>query len=357
MAYAYSGNKWASYDNPTTIAMKVDYIIQQKLGGYIICIDQDSNHELGKAASDRTMATYPIVPSKGGGVILLSSGYTKPCEDSEGTQFMMRSLKNKLEYAQRNNMKLVYNQGTWKGKMTQMWAKVFILKNTMIHHPEVEWILWMDADAFITDLSFKIPFEAYRQFNLVVPGFWRCLYEDSIPFHNRPEWTCINAGVFLIRNCAWSLHMLDLWSKYSDPAKAVEYGRFFSKVQRGRAEGQPSNDQSALVYLLHSQPDKIASMTYFEESYKLHGFWGDIVTHYEEWMSKAGPRLAWEEKNRPAFVTHFVGCKICGGKGSTYDKDECSRNINRALNFGDNQALLPFNMSHVNLLSPDLHEL
>jgi xyloglucan 6-xylosyltransferase len=47
-------------------------------------------------------------------------------------------------------------------------------------------------------------------------------------------------------------------------------------------------------------------------------------------------------------VTHFVGCKPCGGDNGTYEPDErCQhRGMERALNFANDQILKLYGFEH-----------
>ncbi|GJN24833.1 hypothetical protein PR202_gb12600 [Eleusine coracana subsp. coracana] len=87
------------------------------------------------------------------------------------------------------------------------------------------------------------------------------------------------------------------------------YGKVLAQALSDR-EAYEADDQSALVYLLVTQPDRWKEKTFLESSYDLHGFWVDIVDRYEEMRRKGKSGLGdhwWP------LVTHFVGCKPCGG--------------------------------------------
>ena len=48
-------------------------------------------------------------------------------------------------------------------------------------------------------------------------------------------------------------------------------------------------------------------------------------------------------------VTHFVGCKPCGGQYASYDAARCRRGMERALNFADDQILRLYGFEHESL--------
>jgi len=89
--------------------------------------------------------------------------------------------------------------------MNSYWAKLPAVKAAMIAHPEAEWIWWVDSDALFTDMDFTPPWRRYKEHNLVVHGWPGVIYNDR-------SWTALNAGVFLIRNCQWSMELIDTWT-------------------------------------------------------------------------------------------------------------------------------------------------
>jgi xyloglucan 6-xylosyltransferase len=102
-------------------------------------------------------------------------------------------------------MEMFYNTADLDHLMTGFWTKLPLLRNMMLAHPEVEWLWWMDSDAMFTDMSFQVPLEKYQSYNLVLHGFNDSVYKNK-------SWTGLNTGSFLIRNCQWSLDLLDAWS-------------------------------------------------------------------------------------------------------------------------------------------------
>ena len=50
------------------------------------------------------------------------------------------------------------------------WLKYPLLQRNMADRPDVEWFLWLDTDTLVTDLSFEIPFDKYRGFDMVFSG-------------------------------------------------------------------------------------------------------------------------------------------------------------------------------------------
>jgi xyloglucan 6-xylosyltransferase len=225
-------------------------------------------------------------------------------------------------------------------EMAGFWAKLPLIRKLMLGHPQVEWIWWMDSDAMFTDMLFEVPLEKYEKHNLVMHGF------DELVFKEK-SWTGLNTGSFLIRNCQWTLDLLDAWAPMGPKGTIRDKaGALLAKALKGRPNFE-ADDQSALVYLLVTQTDEWADKVFLENSYYLHGYWAILVDHYEEMMEKYHPGLG---DHRWPFVTHFVGCKPCSKVGD-YSVDRCLTQMERAFNFGDNQILEMLGFKHRSLIS------
>jgi len=137
--------------------------------------------------------------------LLVTGSQPTSCENPEGDHFLLKSIKNKLDYARLHNMEIFYNMAHLDQEMAGFWAKLPLLRKLMLTNPAVEWIWWMDSDALFTDMSFEVPLEKYENFNLVLHGFDDKVYRQKL-------WTGLNTGSFFIRNCQWSLDLLDAWA-------------------------------------------------------------------------------------------------------------------------------------------------
>ncbi|KAL3680811.1 hypothetical protein R1sor_023767 [Riccia sorocarpa] len=272
-------------------------------------------------------------------ILMVSGSQPKPCDNPKGDYFILKNLKNKVDYCRLHNIDIFYNTAQLDMKMSGFWSKLPLLRALMLSHPEVEWFWWMDSDAFFTDMKFQLPLDSYENYNMVVHGWYDMIYEKK-------SWVGLNTGSFLIRNCQWSLDLLDAWAPYGPVGKPREAaGQLFAKYLDGRRKFE-SDDQSALIYLLLSQKDKWSEKTYLEHSYFLHGYWVILVENFEKMMEKYHPGLGDE---RWPFVTHFVGCKPCHGSSGDYAADRCAKQMERAFNFADNQVLEAYGYVHPSL--------
>ncbi|MCO5603430.1 hypothetical protein L7F22_057580 [Adiantum nelumboides] len=185
-------------------------------------------------------------------------------------------------------------------------------------------------------MTFKLPMEKYEQYNLVLHGWNEEVY-------NKKSWVGLNAGVFLIRNCQWSLDFMEAWAAFGENQKVRdEIGKVFSKflTKRPVFEG---DDQAALVYILNTQKKMWEEKVFLENSYCLHGYWEAIVDRYEKLMESSHAGYG---DDRWPFVTHFVGCKPCGEKAI---EGRCVKQMERAFNFADNQVLQYYGYEHKHL--------
>jgi len=272
--------------------------------------------------------------------LLVTGSQPNPCDNPVGDHYLLKSIKNKIDYCRLHDIEIFYNVAHLDQEMAGYWSKLPLMRKLMLAHPEVEWIWWMDSDAMFTDMVFELPIEKYKDYNLVVHG-----YKEQI--YNKKNWVGLNTGSFLLRNCQWSLDLLDAWAPMGPKGTVrVEAGKLLTQTLEGRPEFE-ADDQSALIYLLLTQNELWSNQVFLEESYYLHGYWVSIVERYEELMEKYHPGYG---DHRWPFVTHFVGCKPCGSYGD-YAVERCLNQMERAFNFADNQILDIYGFHHNSLES------
>ncbi|XAR51380.1 Xyloglucan 6-xylosyltransferase [Bertholletia excelsa] len=320
---------------------------------------------------------HPIFASGGNERILLLTGsQPSPCENPSGDHLLLRLFKNKVDYCRIHGYDIYYGNSFLHPKMTSFWAKLPLIRAAMLAHPEAEWIWWIDSDAVFTDMEFKLPLRRYSDHNLVVHGSPQEIYEKR-------SWVAVNAGVFLIRNCQWSMDFMRVWARMGPQSPDFEKWGPIQKSALPNKLCPGSDDQSGLIYLLLKERETWADKVYIEGEYYLHGYWleivgtlGNITETYERMekevrtLRRRHPEVAVEgyaaaretylrkagygkgSWRRP-FVTHFTGCQPCSGNHNPiYEGDSCRVGMERALNFADNQVLRSYGFIH-----PDLRNL
>nr|XP_004239475.1 probable xyloglucan 6-xylosyltransferase 3 [Solanum lycopersicum] len=312
---------------------------------------QNSSYSLGPKINNwnSTRKTWlhenPRFPSYINGkprVLLVTGSPPSPCDNSIGDYYLLKSIKNKIDYCRIHNIEIVYNMAHFDKKLSGYWSKLPLIRKLMISHPEIEWIWWMDSDAMFTDMVFEIPLSKYSEKNLIIHGYPELLNEKS--------WVALNTGSFLLRNCQWSLDLLDSWAPMGPKGKIRDdAGKILSANLKGRPNFE-ADDQSALIYMLILRNNKWMEKVFVENSYYLHGYWAGLVDRYEEMIQKYHPGFGDE---RWPFVTHFVGCKPCGSYGD-YPVEKCLKSMERAFNFADNQVLKLYGFKHRGLSSPNV---
>ncbi|KAJ6420299.1 hypothetical protein OIU84_030253 [Salix udensis] len=259
--------------------------------------------------------------------------------------------------------------------MNSYWAKLPVVKAAMLAHPEAEWIWWVDSDAMFTDMEFKLPLRRYdyKKHNLIVHGWEKLIYKKK-------SWTALNAGVFLIRNCQWSMDFMERWSRMGPMSSEYEK---WGEIQRSVFKDKlfpGSDDQSGLIYLLYKEKS-LTEKIYLEGEYYFEGYWVDILPTYDNItekyteIEKADGKLrrrhaekvseqygAFREPHlreagigkdswRRPFITHFTGCQPCSGDHNPmYVGETCWNGMVKALNFADNQVLRKYGFVHPDLL-------
>ncbi|GFZ21806.1 UDP-xylosyltransferase 2 [Actinidia rufa] len=184
-------------------------------------------------------------------VLLVTGSSPKPCENQVGDHYLLKSIKNKIDYCRLHGVEVFYNMALLDAEMAGFWAKLPLIRKLLLSHPEVEFSLW-------------------------------------------------------------SLDILDAWAPMGPKGKVrEEAGKILTRELKDRPVFE-ADDQSAMVYLLATQRDKWGEKVYLENAYYLHGYWGILVDRYEEMMENYHPGLG---DHRWPLVTHFVGCKPCGKFG------------------------------------------
>ncbi|WVZ51348.1 hypothetical protein U9M48_002501 [Paspalum notatum var. saurae] len=314
-------------------------------------------------------------------VVMVSGSQPEPCAGAGGDHLLLRFLKNKLDYCRLHGIELVYDAALLEPSMVAYWAKIPNVRAAMLAHPEAEWVWWVDADAVLTDMDFSLPLSRYRGYNLVLYGWPKEVYE-------RRSWLGLNAGVFLIRNCQWSLDFLDEWARMG-PAypEHARWGKVLRKALTKKHD-DGACDQSALTYLLIKNRGRWGDKVYLGTDYYFQGYFAGIVgkldgiaARYEaaerEAAAAAGVRRRHAEREhlryaaarnavvrdvvpgpdgggqsgwRRPFVTHFTGCNPCGGRRNPiYSSEICDGGMRRALAFADDQVLRNYGFRHASL--------
>ncbi|KAI8543309.1 hypothetical protein RHMOL_Rhmol08G0206700 [Rhododendron molle] len=275
-------------------------------------------------------------------VLLVTGSPPNPCDNAIGDHYLLKSIKNKIDYCRLHGIEIVYNMAHLDKELAGYWAKLPLIRKLMLSHPEVEWVWWMDSDALFTDMVFEVPLGKYDGYNMVIHGYDNLLEQKA--------WVALNTGSFLFRNCQWSLDLLDAWAPMGPKGPVrEEAGRVMTAYLKGRPAFE-ADDQSALIYLLLSQKDKWMDKVFVENTYYLHGYWAGLVDRFEEMIEKYKPGFGDE---RWPFVTHFVGCKPCGSYGD-YPVERCLGSMERAFNFADNQIVELYGFRHRGLSSPKI---
>jgi xyloglucan 6-xylosyltransferase len=134
-------------------------------------VNQNSN--VSAAPAGTVSELLELQPQKLQLVTAARSGRTQGanCVTPVADHYLLKFFKNKIDYCRLHNIEFFYNT----------------------------------ADLVITDMMFELPLEKYQNYSLVVQGFPEAVYRNK-------SWTGLNTGSFLIRNCQWSLDLLDAWA-------------------------------------------------------------------------------------------------------------------------------------------------
>ena len=216
--------------------------------------------------TDHNSLTHSSSSSEGSKSVLIVTGFwpslSNCAQVSNITKhFHLRSLKNKLSFAKlhHNSTEILYHVGpTRPGE-----PKLSLLMKLMTENPQVEWLWWMDSDAFLTDISFDLPLQNYAGRNLVFYG--NAGFDMGTSYGENAE--IMRTGNFLIRNCEWSLHFLQRWTEVSNFVSALsEPG-----TRSDRSREETNDEELAVTLMLNRERIPWESKVYLDDSYSLQG--------------------------------------------------------------------------------------
>ncbi|KAJ6339981.1 hypothetical protein OIU77_007848 [Salix suchowensis] len=104
-------------------------------------------------------------------ILLLTGSPPGPCDNPIGDHYLLKAIKNKIDYCRIHGIEIVYNMAHLDKELAGYWAKLPMIRRLMLSHPEIEWIWWMDSDAMFTDMVFEIPLSKYDKHDLVIHGY------------------------------------------------------------------------------------------------------------------------------------------------------------------------------------------
>ncbi|KAL3697620.1 hypothetical protein R1sor_011696 [Riccia sorocarpa] len=259
-------------------------------------------------------------PRKKSEIYLVSGQQPTSCPNAMGDHYYLKFLKNRVDYCRLHGItNHLYNMADIDEGVNRMWAKLPVLRALMLKHPDVNWFLWVDGEALITNMNYEVPLDRYQNHNFVVHGSADLVYEKK-------QAAGLSTAAFLIRNCQWSLDFLEAWATMADKEFEEKWGIFLSEHLTDRPQDEPAEDQSAAVYTLARDPSRWSSKVYMEKE--------DMSV---SWKNADLEALIDKPDLTPPFVTHFAGCQSCTTPAGDARVAHCQSGMEKAFNFADNQ--------------------
>lgn len=114
---------------------------------------------------------------------------------------------NLKEYCSRWGYDLVMKFDGWEPTTRHVWwRKVELAKE---HLADCEWLLWLDSDCFMLNMTKAVTDYTDDSFDLGITGPFESTCQ--VPACSIVTNVCYSAGVFLLRNCPWSHTLLEKW--------------------------------------------------------------------------------------------------------------------------------------------------
>ncbi len=70
-------------------------------------------------------------------ILLVSGSQPKPCDNPVGDHYLVKAMKNKIDYCRLHDIKFFYNMAYLDQEMSGFWSKLPLIRKLMLAHPEV----------------------------------------------------------------------------------------------------------------------------------------------------------------------------------------------------------------------------
>ncbi|MFS7915519.1 putative xyloglucan 6-xylosyltransferase [Helianthus anomalus] len=74
---------------------------------------------------------------RGEWVLLVIGSSLKPCENPVGDHYLLKSIKNKIDYCRIHGIEIFYNMALLDAEMAGFWAKLPLIRKLLLSRPEV----------------------------------------------------------------------------------------------------------------------------------------------------------------------------------------------------------------------------
>ena len=288
-------------------------------------------------------------------VLIVTAEQPTECSTTAAQWLGARAMRNRLQYAQEHAYRLYWFTDLvdpdYAGiKESAMWNKPALLARLLESEltAGVEWLLWIDSDAIFMDMSFELPLDEYleKDYHLVLWGEPRMV---NVSAAAAPSYFGINAGVMLLRNSGWTRDFLArILAAGDDIAASTAQQRTIMKGWEREEDGVVS-DQSTIVYMLYTEPERWRAQTLLEKRFALNGHWQQYYGRLVPGSLQLSSAI-WGTDRVP-FVMHFAGCQLCSGRTDAHyaNWDECRDAMAQALNHAEDWALAQLGLRHRNL--------
>ncbi|PWZ05755.1 putative xyloglucan 6-xylosyltransferase 1 [Zea mays] len=88
----------------------------------------------------RHLETPPFLNNIKPRVLLVTGSSPKPCENPVGDHYLLKSIKNKMDYCRVHGIEVFYNMALLDAEMAGFWAKLPLMRALLLAHPEVEFL-------------------------------------------------------------------------------------------------------------------------------------------------------------------------------------------------------------------------
>lgn len=109
-------------------------------------------------------------------ILLVTAIPNKPCKGPLGDYTHIQSIKNKLEYCRMKTLSFHLNIAQLDPYLSHAWNKIAVVHHLLEDNLNYDWIMWMDIDTLILNMTFDIPLQDYREYTILFCTVTKIIY-------------------------------------------------------------------------------------------------------------------------------------------------------------------------------------
>lgn len=243
------------------------------------------------------------------------------CPLAYGLVSLKQAFINKRDYARLSSFEFYSRPVAKDPQAPGTWYRMLLLKQVLESLPaeRTGWVLFLDQDVLVDEMSFSIPFNRYAGKDLVMWGSQKLVSSDSyqslLSVSHKDRQQGLDTGVMLLRNSDWSRAFVDDVLAFLTDTQKQE------TLKQSLKTYEPLLHEQNAVALLLQDPERMEHV-HFETEYCINCAWAHGL------------------QGKLPFLKRFSECSFCNGFRNTREQTyECNSELVKTFGFSNRMAL------------------